>query len=127
MEIRLVQGRVVWACVPDPQRRNHKTRRCVVIGAGPFGPDDRIELVPVTTTIDAAYPGEYVALQYGPGALTTFDKKCAAHCISILEMPVNAIEQVAKGIVAPRYVKQIIERVKMLGNRVVRQSHPFNT
>jgi hypothetical protein len=125
VEIRLVQGRVVWAKVPDPQGRNPKTRRCIVISAGPFDSSRRIELVPATTTIDGAFPDEYVELQYGPGALTTFDKKCAAHCISVLDMPTEVIEEISKGIVAPRYVKDIVRRIAALGNRVVRQSHPF--
>jgi len=126
VEVRLVQGRVVWAHVPDPQRRNPKTRRCVVISPGPFEPDAPVELVPVTGTIDPTYPEEYVEMEYGPGALTKFTKRCAAHCVSVLSIPASVLTE-RGGIVKPKHVKQILERTVSLGDRVVRQSYPFDS
>lgn len=61
MEIRLVSGRVVWATVPDPQGRNAKSRRCVVVSnLDPAAPPAEVTVVYVTSSIDETRADEYV-------------------------------------------------------------------
>jgi hypothetical protein len=62
----LVQGRIVWATVPDPQGRNPKTRRCVVVSRNEdIAKSDRIRIVGITHTRVPEDLDAYVELRMG--------------------------------------------------------------
>ncbi len=125
MEIRLIRGRVVWATVPDPQGRNPKSRRCIVISdVDPVNPPNEATVAYVTSSINEAEGDEYVHLQYGPRCLTSFVKPSAAHCIGVYKLPASAIT-VDRGVVGPAYIEAIRQRIDALGDRVVVQEYPF--
>ncbi|HET6883088.1 MAG TPA: type II toxin-antitoxin system PemK/MazF family toxin [Pirellulales bacterium] len=125
MEIRLVLGRVVWATVPDPQGRNPKSRRCVVISdVDPSDPPNDVTVVYVTSSMNESYADEYVTLKHGPRCLTSFTKLSAAHCIGVYKLPVSEVT-LHPGIVEPTFVEAIRHRIDALGSRVVVQVYPF--
>ena len=125
MGIRLVLGRVVWANVPDPQGRNPKSRRCVVISDfDPIAPPAEVTVVYVTSSVNESYADEYVKLKHGPRCLTSFTKPSAAHCIGVYKLPASEVTP-DRGIVEPTFVEAIRQRIDALGNRVVVQFYPF--
>jgi hypothetical protein len=89
----------------------------VVVDKLSDSPGDPIRVVGVTTTIIEAYPEEYVELQYGPGALTGFTERSAAHCIWVLDIDQSLVETV-RGIVRPHFIELILDRISQLGSRV---------
>jgi hypothetical protein len=126
MEVRLATGRVVCANVPDPQGRNAKLRRCLVISdVDPLDPPDEVTVVYVTSSINESFADEYVKLNHGPRCLTSFTKPSAAHCIGIYKLPRGVIAT-DRGIVGPAFIEAIRERIDALGDRVMVQTYPFS-
>lgn len=116
---RLVFGRVVRATIPDPQGRNPKNRKCVVISrkedidAG--GP---IRIVGVTSTFVEEEKDAYVPVPYGPNCLSGFDRESAALCNWVVEIPQDRLE-VLKNLVRPDVSEAISMKIDALGPAVV--------
>jgi hypothetical protein len=111
--------------VPDPQGRNPKSRRCVVISdVDPSDPPIDVTVVYVTSSVNESYADEYVMLKHGPRCLTSFSMPSAAHCIGVYKLPVSEVTP-HPGIVEPTFVEAIRQRIDSLGSRVVVQVYPF--
>ena len=125
MRRALVQGRIVRATAPDPQGRNPKNRRWVVVSPNEkILTENYIVLVGITSTIDSTFAEEYVEIPYGPGCITGFDEKSAAHCIWWIETPKNLV-QPQRGYLPPKWLANVLESIKSLGARVIRQRYPL--
>jgi len=88
--------------------------------------DDFIVIIGITSTIDMAFREEYVDVPYGPGCVTGLKERSAAHCIWWVEMPKNLVEP-QRGYLPPKYLANVLESIKSLGARVVRQRYPFES
>lgn len=110
----LIQGRIVWATINDPQGRNPKRRRCVVISTPlAISSAPAIRIVGVTTDLTTSPIEHYVGLQWGPTARTFLTEESAALATWVYDMPRSALE-VTKGIVGGAYLERILNLVDKL-------------
>lgn len=118
----LIQGRVVWADVRDPQGHNDKNRKCVVISTNDeIASSQRIVLVGITTKLQQSPADHYVHLQYGTRCWTGLSQPSAALCSWTIGIDKNSVEVLAN-FLRPDYTTKILDAVSRLVD--AGQAHP---
>ncbi len=110
----LVQGRIVRADVPDPQGRNPKNRRCVVITANDkITAGGRILIVGVTSELKQSPADHYVILQHGDRCWTGLTEPSGALCTWTIELPIQNV-QITPNFLRPEYTERILATIRAL-------------
>ena len=116
MAAPLVQGRLVWVTVPDPQGRNPKRRPAVVLTAtADIAPDGELTVAAVTTRTGVAPADAVVPLPWHRDGhpRTRLRQPCEVVCNWVLTVPMAAVEGTA-GLVPGDRLAQVLARVAAL-------------
>ena len=108
------QGRIVLVTVPDPQKRNVKTRPAVIISeTEQIERDGRIMCVAITSSIPDEIPNDCVLLPFHPtGKVRTgLKKRSMAMCSWFFEIEENEIEKYI-GVVPFALLSEIVDRAE---------------
>lgn len=105
----VVQGRIVWAAVPDPQGMNLKPRRCLIVSTpDEIATSNRVRIVGITTDFYSMELAPYfVPLQWGSSCRTFLTEACSALCTWVIEIDKGNVES-TRGFINPPYVEKIL-------------------
>jgi mRNA-degrading endonuclease toxin of MazEF toxin-antitoxin module len=113
----LIQGRIVWAEVLDPQGRNAKERPLVVLTDHPKTLSDDHELltVAITSQSSQADSEHCTALPWSrnPGCITKLNSPSVAVCSWTCVVKKGAIQKIG-GLVPPHVMQQILAKIKAI-------------
>lgn len=113
----LVQGRIVWATLPDQRGVNAKRRPTVLLMSEEnVPPGEGLPAVVVSTTFPSPLPQDHVLLPYSNDrrrpALTRLTSKSAAVCSWVEEIPRDQIDaNDVGGIVPPVLLAEILAKL----------------
>ena len=89
----LVQGRILYGKVVDPQGRNAKDNRpLIIISKNPIDSTKPVWVVCVTTELTESPSEHYVAVPWGPGSPTKFSKESAALCTWVAKVNISEVQ-----------------------------------
>ena len=113
----LVQGRIVYGKILDPQGRNAKENRpLIVISKNPIDSTKPVWVDGVTSELTASPPDHYVAIPWGRDSPTKLSLESAALCTWVATVNIADV-QVSSRWVPPRRMVPIIERLTELFNQ----------
>jgi PemK-like, MazF-like toxin of type II toxin-antitoxin system len=113
----LIQGRIVWATVPDPQGRNPKDRPLVIMTENPkdASENDDLIVVAVTTQAHEAPPEHCVALPWSrsPGCATKLTGPSVAVCSWLCQIKRSEVRKIG-GLVNDKVLQEILSKIAEL-------------
>jgi hypothetical protein len=121
---KLVQGRIIYKMVPDPQGRNPKDRPLVIVSKDPskVTEDELIYAVGITSELTESDPNNYVLLPWAPlgkRCMSKLSKKCAALCTWVAKVKRSEIaDENCGGLIEAVHVEKIIAKLRELGTLI---------
>ena len=117
MPPKLIQGRIVWASVPDPQGQNVKRRRCVAIDVDrPIEGEVFVRIVGITTEMTQSRQSHYVPLPFDRPPQKSWSglvEPCAALCTWVIDIDESLVD-LTTWFIGPKYVDAIQELIESL-------------
>ena len=114
---KLIQGRIVWASVPDPQGQNVKRRRCVAIDVDmPIDGQMFVRIVGITTEMTQSPQSHYVPLPYARPPQKSWSglvESCAALCTWVIDIDESLVE-ITPWFIPPKYVDAMQASIETL-------------
>jgi mRNA interferase MazF len=114
----LVQGRIVYANIPDPRGANPKKRPVIVVTPTSQLKTDRpVHVVGITSSLDQVSAADCVLLPWADfgRCVTKLSKKSAALCTWVDQVSRDKIaSEDIGGIVPPAFMERILEKLETL-------------
>jgi mRNA-degrading endonuclease toxin of MazEF toxin-antitoxin module len=112
----LVQGRIIWATLPDPRGGNEKARPAVIVtSTNNVLPGGQVEVAAITTLIGHAPFSETVELPFSTTGHpdTKLKKPCEAVCSWVVSLPVASIRD-SGGFVPADVLVELLAKIQRL-------------
>ena len=113
----LIQGRIVWATLPDPQGRNPKDRPLIILShnADQLGDNDEVKVIGISTHQGEAPWNVQVPLPWSPAgnSVTRLREPCSAVCTWTANIKKGTIRKVS-GSVPPATLQTILDTIQKI-------------
>ena len=107
----LIHGRIVWATVPDPQGRNEKRRRCLLITSNSqIASGGLLRIVGITSELTESPAEHYVRLQHGERAWSGLREPSAALGTWVIDISQSLVESTV-WFIRPQHLKAVQDLV----------------